>query len=229
MMPKFFIYQAHIFYNIFADKLCDQVSDAVLDACIREDPLSRVACETCTKTGMVMIFGEITTSANVNYEQVIRDALRDIGYDAVEKGLDYRTCNVIVAIEEQSPDIAQSVDAVKLEDIGAGDQGIMFGYATDETESLMPLTHQLATSLGARLTEVRKNGICPWVRPDGKTQVTCEYRMENGRTIPTRVHTIVISTQHSEGKTCVPDPLVLQQTISHLIPVIERRYHPGGY
>ena len=135
------------------DKICDQVSDAVLDACIKEDPLSRVACETCTKTGMVMIFGEITTSATVNYEQVIREAIKEIGYDDVAKGLDYRTCNVIVAIEEQSPDIAQSVDATKIEDTGAGDQGIMFGYATDETETLMPLTHNLATSLGAKLTE----------------------------------------------------------------------------
>ena len=171
----FFLY--FLAYHTIIDKICDQVSDAVLDACIREDPVSRVACETCTKTGMVMIFGEITTSANVNYEQVIREALKDIGYDDVNKGLDYRTCNVIVAIEEQSPDIAQSVDAQKLEDIGAGDQGIMFGYATDETETLMPLTHNLATSLGAKLTEVRKNGVCPWVRPDGKTQVTCEYKV----------------------------------------------------
>ena len=224
----------HLYLNL-VDKLCDQVSDAVLDACIREDPLSRVACETCTKTGMVMIFGEITTSANVNYEQVIRDALRDIGYDAVEKGLDYRTCNVIVAIEEQSPDIAQSVDAVKLEDIGAGDQGIMFGYATDETESLMPLTHQLATSLGARLTEVRKNGICPWVRPDGKTQVTCEYRMENGRTIPTRVHTIVISTQHSEGKDRLRIPnfsmrfLRCPAASDEYLICFAYRYHPRRY
>jgi S-adenosylmethionine synthetase len=134
------------------DKLCDQVSDAILDACIREDPTSRVACETCTKTGMVMVLGEITTTANVNYEQVIRDACRDIGYDDPAKGLDYKTMNVVVALEEQSPDIAQSVDAVNIEDTGAGDQGIMFGYASDETASLMPLTHELATQLGARLT-----------------------------------------------------------------------------
>jgi S-adenosylmethionine synthetase len=199
-MSETFLFSSESVNEGHPDKLCDQVSDAVLDACIREDPVSRVACETCTKTGMVMIFGEITTSANVNYEQVIREALKDIGYDAVEKGLDYRTCNVIVAIEEQSPDIAQSVDAQKLEDIGAGDQGIMFGYATDETENLMPLTHQLATQLGARLTEVRKSGECPWVRPDGKTQVTVEYKMVDGRPIPLNVHTIVISTQHSEGK-----------------------------
>ena len=145
-----------------------------------------------------MVFGEITTAATVNYEQVVREALKEIGYDDAAKGLDYKTCNVIVAIEEQSPDIAQSVDASKLEDLGAGDQGIMFGYATDETESMMPLTHNLATSLGARLTEVRKTGVCPWVRPDGKTQVTCEYRMDNGRPVPVRVHTVVISTQVNE-------------------------------
>lgn len=153
------------------DKICDQVSDAVLDACLKDDERSRVACETCTKTGMVMIFGEITTNSNVNYEQVIRDALKDIGYDDTAKGLDYKTCNVVVAVEEQSPDIAQSVDATRIEDIGAGDQGIMFGYATDETDSLMPLSHELSTQIGARLTEVRKKGICEWCRPDGKTQV----------------------------------------------------------
>jgi len=204
------------------DKICDQVSDAVLDACIREDPASRVACETCTKTGMVMIFGEITTSANVNYEQVIREALKDIGYDDVAKGLDYRTCNVIVAIEEQSPDIAQSVDATKLEEIGAGDQGIMFGYATDETEELMPLTHNLATSIGAKLTEVRKNGVCPWVRPDGKTQVTVEYKLVDGKPVPQRVHTIVISTQHSEE---ITNEDIRAQLVEHVIkPVVPANY-----
>jgi len=207
---------------ILTDKLCDQVSDAVLDAIIREDPTARVACETCTKTGMVMIFGEITTSASVNYEQVIREALKEIGYDDVAKGLDYRTCNVIVAIEEQSPDIAQSVDASKIEDIGAGDQGIMFGYASDETESLMPLTHSLATSLGAKLTEVRKNGTCPWVRPDGKTQITVEYKMDNGRPIPQRVHTIVISTQHSED---ITNEEIQAQLKEHVIkPVVPAQY-----
>jgi len=204
------------------DKICDQVSDAVLDACIREDPMSRVACETCTKTGMCMIFGEITTSATVNYEQVIREALKDIGYDDVAKGLDYRTCNVIVAIEEQSPDIAQSVDSVKIEDTGAGDQGIMFGYASDETETYMPLTHMLATQIGSRLTEVRKTGVCPWVRPDGKTQVTCEYKMDNGRPIPIRVHTIVISTQHSED---ISQDEIKKQLMEHVIkPVVPAEY-----
>merc|ERR1719331_3413937 len=171
---------------------------------------------------MVMIFGEITTSATVNYEQVIRDALKDIGYDDVAKGLDYRTCNVIVAIEEQSPDIAQSVDASKMEDLGAGDQGIMFGYASDETESLMPLTHNLATSIGAKLTEVRKNGVCPWVRPDGKTQVTCEYKVESGKAVPQRVHTVVISTQHDEN---VTNEKIKADLMEHVIkPVVPANY-----
>jgi len=204
------------------DKFCDQVSDAVLDACVAGDEMSRVACETCCKTGMVMIFGEITTATSVNYEQVIRDAIKDIGYDDPAKGFDYKTCNVIVAIEEQSPDIAQSVDAVKVEDIGAGDQGIMFGYATDETENYMPLTHDLATSLGAKLTEVRKNGVCDWVRPDGKTQVTCEYEMKDGVPVPIRVHTIVISTQHSED---VDNEKIHSDLMEHVIkPVVPAKY-----
>jgi len=198
-MEALFLYTSESVCEGHPDKICDQVSDAVLDACMKDDETSRVACECCTKTGMIMIFGEITTSATVNYEAVIRDTLKEIGYDDPSKGMDYKMVNVIVAIEEQSPDIAQSVDASKIEEIGAGDQGMIFGYATDETGGIfMPLTHYLATHLSMRLAEVRKSKTLDWVRPDGKTQVTCEYKLENGRPTPQRVHTIIISAQHSE-------------------------------
>ena len=165
------------------DKLCDQVSDAVLDACLQEDPDSAVACETCAKDDMVMIFGEITTNAKVDYEAVVRKVVQHIGYDSIDKGLDFQTMTVLNKISEQSADIRQAMHGggsspfakvLRPEDLGAGDQGHMFGYASNETPELMPLTHSLATQLGKKLTDVRKDGTLPWVRPDGKTQVEGE-------------------------------------------------------
>jgi len=190
------------------DKLCDQVSDAVLDTCLTEDPKSKVACETATKDNMVMVAGEITTQAKIDYEKVVRGVVQKIGFDTYvddlssvdSKGLSYKTCEVLVRINKQSPDIAGGVHVGKEEmDVGAGDQGIMFGYASDETEDAMPLTHAMATRLGKTLTDVRKSGELWWLRPDGKTQVTIEYEQKpDGSVEPKKIHTVVISTQHAE-------------------------------
>jgi len=190
------------------DKICDQVSDSILDACLAEDPHSKVACETATKDNMVMVFGEITTKAKLDYDAIVRKAVADIGFDTFEdnldsvasKGLSHKSCEVQVRINAQSPDIAGGVHVGKSElDVGAGDQGIMFGYATDETSDYFPLTHSFATRLGKKLTDVRKSGLLWWLRPDGKTQVTIRYNQHaDGSVSPVEVHTVVISTQHAE-------------------------------
>ena len=185
------------------DKICDQISDAILDALLAQDPMSRVACETAITTGLVLVMGEVTTTAQVDLQNIIRNTIREIGYDASEKGFDANTCGVMVALDKQSTDIAMGVDKAleakltdsQIEAIGAGDQGMMFGYATNETDEYMPYPIHLAHRLSRQLSKVRKDGTLPYLRPDGKSQVTVEYD-ESGN--PSRIDAVVISSQHSE-------------------------------
>ncbi|KUK46689.1 MAG: S-adenosylmethionine synthase [Anaerolinea thermophila] len=228
------------------DKLCDQISDAVVDACLEQDPTSRVACETAAKTGFVMLLGEVTTKAIINYEELARDVIKDIGYDHTDKGFDYNTCGVLVSICKQSPDIDMGVSKAKeakegkmddIEAIGAGDQGMMFGYACNETDVLMPMPIYLAHKLTRRLAEARKDGTIDWLRPDGKSQVTVEYAYGK----PKRIDTVVISTQHAPDvshdeiekqviekiiRPIIPANMLDENTIFHINPT--GRFVTGG-
>ena len=207
------------------DKICDQISDAILDAIIEQDPTARVACEAAVKTGFVLLLGEITTTAFVNFDELVRNVITDIGYDDSHIGFDGNTCGILVAVASQSPDIAQGVNTaleyrkngdsdIEIEAIGAGDQGMMFGFACNETKNLMPLPIELAHLLTRRLAEVRRDGTLPWVRPDGKAQVTVEYALGK----PLRVHTVLVSTQHSPD---VNSDTLRQEIIDHVIlPVL---------
>ena len=206
------------------DKMCDQISDSILDAILEKDPNARVACETCTTTGLVMVMGEISTNCYVDIPKVVRETVREIGYDRAKYGFDCDTCAVMTTIDEQSADIAMGVDEAleskkgkkdEVEAIGAGDQGMMFGFATNETDAYMPLPIYMAHKLSRRLTEVRKNGTLGYLRPDGKTQVTVEYEDEK----PKRIDTIVISTQHDENVSLEQiEKDLIEEVIKEVVP-----------
>merc|ERR1711962_225349 len=241
-MSETFLFTSESVGEGHPDKICDQISDAILDAHLEQDPRAKVACETFAKTGMIMVGGEISSKANVNYQKVIRDTIKRIGYDSDDKGLNWFTCSVINGLEEQSADIAQGVHENRSdEDVGAGDQGLMFGYATDETEEKMPLTLILAHRLNEKMASLRKSGEESWIRPDSKTQVTIEHRIVGGAIVPIRIHTVVISVQHADTisnedmrailkekvvNEVIPKQLLDENTIYHIQP--SGRFVIGG-
>ena len=228
-MSKNYLFTSESVSEGHPDKLADQISDAILDEILKQDPNARVGCETLVKTGMALVAGEITTSAWIDIEEVVRNVITDTGYDDSNKGIDGRTCSVINAIGKQSPDIAQGVDRGSPEELGAGDQGLMFGYATDETPTLMPSAVYYAHQLMIKQAALRKSGELSWLRPDAKAQVTLAY--ENN--IPTHIDTIVLSTQHNESisqrdlrdgvideivKSVIPADLITKDTKYHINP-----------
>ncbi|KAM9456598.1 methionine adenosyltransferase II, alpha-like isoform 1-T1 [Clarias gariepinus] len=231
---KTFLFTSESVGEGHSDKMCDQISDAVLDAYLSRDPDSRVACECVAKTGMILLCGEVTSKAFIDLQKVVRDTVKNIGYDDSSKGFDYKTCNVIIALEPQCAEISDCVfEGRDEDDIGAGDQGLMFGYATDETEECMPLTILLAHKLNYKMKELSRNGVCPWILPDCKSQVTVEYCDNKGAMEPIRVHTVVISVQHKADitldeirqnlmekvvKAVIPAKYLDARTIYHLLP-----------
>ncbi len=222
MPPNHFLFASESVGEGHPDKLCDLISDSVLDACLTQDPEAKVACEAAAKSSLVMAFGEISTKAKVNYEQVIRQTIKEIGYDSKEKGLDWEKCSVILNLEEQQSEIASAVHTGKKEEeLCAGDQGHMFGYATDEwdKEILMPFTHYLASRLCAKLCELRKSKEIPWLRPDCKSQVTVEYLRDKTVIKPLRVFNVLISTQHDKGVSLEDiRRIVIEKVIKKVIP-----------
>jgi S-adenosylmethionine synthetase len=218
-MARSFLFTSESVTEGHPDKICDKISDALLDEYLRQDPDSRVAVETLTTTGIVVVAGEVTSKARFDIQQVVRDTIKEIGYDKPEYGFDADSCSVMVSIHAQSPDISQGVTATDSKDQGAGDQGLMFGYAVNESDELMPLPILMAHKLTRRLSELRKSRELPWVRPDGKSQVTVEY--EDGK--PKRIETIVISTQHSPD---IGNSEIKQQIIEKVVkPVCDKWWH----